>query len=328
MAGASTRSIKLNERWPLPGGVRRLQFPAPPPYRSKERNPPPDQPAGGRARVADRVRDELAHEQAHVVERVESVSREGVSLVTLRFAWGTDMDFAALSVREQLDNLSDALPELADRPAVLRTDPTAEPIMSVSVAGRELWALRDVAEAVFKRRLEQIDGIAQAAVTGGLEREIQVDVDARALESHGLSITQVADALAAANVSAPGGTIRRGRYRYSLRTLGEIEVALKDLGFAGASGRQIVLTGGGAELKNIADYAQGVLGRTVRIGRPSMAGLPEAHSGPAFSTLAGLAQFAASDELDLRVRFTMPGDEERPSGSLLQRLIATFRTQY
>ena len=58
------------------------------------------------------------------VERVESVSREGVSLVTLRFAWGTDMDFAALSVREQLDNLRDALPELADRPAVLRTDPT------------------------------------------------------------------------------------------------------------------------------------------------------------------------------------------------------------
>ena len=112
------------------------------------------------------------------------------------------------------------------------------------------------------------------------------------------------------------------------RLMGEVDAALKDLGFAGPSGRQVVLTGGGSELKGIADYAQGVLGRTVRIGRPNMPGLPEAHSGPAFSTLAGLALFAASDELDLRVGFQAPGTEEKPSGNLLQRLIATFRTQY
>ena len=107
-----------------------------------------------------------------------------------------------------------------------------------------------------------------------------------------------------------------------------IETALKQLGFAGPFGRQVVLTGGGAELKGIADYAQGVLGRAVRIGRPNMPGLPEAHSGPGFSTLAGLAQFAASDELDLRVGFAGPGGEEKASGNMLQRLIAAFRTQY
>ncbi|MGQ0590782.1 MAG: cell division protein FtsA [Sphingosinicella sp.] len=108
----------------------------------------------------------------------------------------------------------------------------------------------------------------------------------------------------------------------------EVEAALKALGFAGPFGRQVVLTGGGAELKAIADYAQGVLGRAVRIGRPSMPGLPEAHSGPAFSTLAGLAQFAASDALDLRTGFASPGADNRPQGNMLQRLIATFRTQY
>ena len=70
----------------------------------------------------------------------------------------------------------------------------------------------------------------------------------------------------------------------------EIERALKELGFTGPVGRQVVLTGGGAELKNIADYMQGVLGRAVRVGRPkTITGLPEAHSGPAFSTLVGLA---------------------------------------
>jgi cell division protein FtsA len=108
----------------------------------------------------------------------------------------------------------------------------------------------------------------------------------------------------------------------------QIEEALKQLGFAGPFGRQVVLTGGGAELKGIADYAQGVLGRAVRIGRPNMPGLPEAHSGPAFSTLAGLAQFAASNELDLRSGFASPGGDDRASGGWLGRLIAAFRTQY
>jgi cell division protein FtsA len=108
----------------------------------------------------------------------------------------------------------------------------------------------------------------------------------------------------------------------------QVEEALKAMGFGGAIGRQIVLTGGGAELKGIADYAQGVLGRTVRIGRPNMPGLPEAHSGPAFSTLAGLALFAASGEIDLRVGFGPKDSGEKPSGNWLQRLIAAFRTQY
>jgi len=180
------------------------------------------------------------------VQNVESTSREGGSLVTVRFAWGTDMDFAALGVREKLDNLRDALPELASRPVVLRTDPRSEPVMALSVAGsRDLPALKDLAESVFRRRLEQIDGVAQATVTGGLEREIQVEVDPRLLESYGLTIDDLAKTLDAANASAPGGTIRRGRYRYSLRTLGEFqtveEIGMVPLGPGSEQGQ-----GGGA----------------------------------------------------------------------------------
>jgi cell division protein FtsA len=81
----------------------------------------------------------------------------------------------------------------------------------------------------------------------------------------------------------------------------EVEAALKSLGFTGPVGRQVVLTGGGAELKNVADYMQGVLGRAVRLGRPrQITGLPDAHSGPAFSTLVGLALLAASGRGDIR----------------------------
>jgi cell division protein FtsA len=111
--------------------------------------------------------------------------------------------------------------------------------------------------------------------------------------------------------------------------MGEIANALKELGFSGPFGRQVVLTGGGSELKGIADYAQGVLGRAVRVGRPKMPGLPEAHSGPAFTTLAGLAQFAASKEIDIRQ--TVPTRSAAPKqegGNVVQRLISAFRSGY
>src|SRR5919108_1152407 len=158
------------------------------------------------------------------VERLESVSRQGVSLVTLHFAWGTDMDFAALNVRERVDGLRGTLPQRAARPVVLRTDPRSEPIMAISVAAEgDLWALKELTESVFRRRLEQIDGVAQALVTGGLEREIQVDVDPRRIESYGITVDQIATALAGANAASPSGTIRRGQFRYSLRTLGELQ---------------------------------------------------------------------------------------------------------
>ena len=111
---------------------------------------------------------------------------------------------------------------------------------------------------------------------------------------------------------------------------GDIAAALKSLGFAGPVGRQVVLTGGGAELKGIADYVQGVLGRAVRIGRPrGMIGLPEAHGGPGFAALSGLALYAASNPVDLRTLETSGAAPARnsPTG-LVHRLIMAFRSGY
>lgn len=80
----------------------------------------------------------------------------------------------------------------------------------------------------------------------------------------------------------------------------EVSKALDSLGFVGPQARQIVLSGGGAELKAISDFAAGVLGRNVRIGRPrGLTGLPPAQGGPAFATLAGLVLFAAAQEPDI-----------------------------
>jgi HAE1 family hydrophobic/amphiphilic exporter-1 len=205
------------------------------------------------------------------VERVTSVSREGVSLVTLRFAWGTDMDFAMLNVRERLDNVRESLPESATRPAILRVDPESDPVMVLSVAGGEdLWQTKEMAETVFRRRLEQLDGVAQAAVTGGVDREIQVEVNPDLLDAYGLTVEQVATALDQANVSAPGGTILQGRYRYPLRTLGEFQtvdeiadvvVARQSVGGGSGAG------GGGAGAGRGAEGASGGAGQGVRLVR-------------------------------------------------------------
>ena len=185
------------------------------------------------------------------VEAVTSVSREGVSLVTLRFAWGTDMDFAMLNVRERMDNLRDVIPATATRPRILRVDPESEAIMVLSVSGgSDLWETKELAESVIRRHLDQLDGVAQAAVTGGLDREIQVEVDPERLQAYGLTPHDVSQALARANVSAPGGMIQQGRYRYPLRTLGEfrsvaeiarVVVARKAAGRTGSQGGSLRL---------------------------------------------------------------------------------------
>ena len=104
-------------------------------------------------------------------QRVVSVSREGMSVVTATFPWGVDLDIAALHVREAVDGVIEDLPETADRPTVLRWDPGSEPVMGVAVAGpTTLAGLRELVEAVLVSRLEQVEGIAGAQVTGGAER--------------------------------------------------------------------------------------------------------------------------------------------------------------
>jgi len=155
-------------------------------------------------------------------ERVTSISREGMSVLTIVFPWGVDLDLAALHVRQAVELATDILPESAERPAVLRWDPGSEPVMGVAVAGAgSLGRLRQLVESVVVSRLEQVQGIAGAQVTGGAEREIHISLDPDLLALYGVTVTQVLDRLAMANLSSQSGTVLQGAYRYSVRVLGE-----------------------------------------------------------------------------------------------------------
>lgn len=158
---------------------------------------------------------------AGIVE-LRSVSRNGEAVTTARFAWGTKMETTLLTVRERLDQARSQLPEGADRPTLLTSDPGERPIAVIGLTGlNDLRLLGRTATDVHARRLEQIQGVASVAVTGAPDDEVRIEVDPEKMRSLGLSTNDVAVAVQAANANGAGGTIRRGQFRFSVRAMTE-----------------------------------------------------------------------------------------------------------
>ncbi|MFH1553086.1 MAG: efflux RND transporter permease subunit [Candidatus Omnitrophota bacterium] len=155
---------------------------------------------------------------------LQSISKEGVSLVIAEFDWDQNMDFASLRTREKVDLIKARLPRDATEPLVVPFNPFELPIMTISVTGdRNLVQLRQIATDTIKEELEKIDGVASASVEGGLEREILVDVNQGKLQTYGVPILDVSDAITNANLNYPAGTIKESFYEYLIRTLGEFK---------------------------------------------------------------------------------------------------------
>lgn len=160
------------------------------------------------------------------VRKVRSISQAGQSDVILEFAWGTDMDFAGLEVRDKLEILQ--LPLEAKKPVLLRFNPSTEPIMRLGLSASsdtateaELKQLRRYADEDLKKRLEPIAGVAAVKAGGGLEDEIQVEIDQQKLAQLNLSISEVIERLRVENVNVSGGRIEDGRQRYLVRTINQ-----------------------------------------------------------------------------------------------------------
>ncbi|MFQ6004569.1 MAG: efflux RND transporter permease subunit [Woeseia sp.] len=167
------------------------------------------------------------------VRLVRSVSRTGQSDVTLEFSWGTDMDIAGVDVREKIDILD--LPIEAQRPLLLRFDPSSEPIMrlgllqkgedsaDMSAGEASLKALRRLAEDQIKNDLEAEEGTAAVKVSGGLEDEVQIQVDQQKISQLGISIQQISQRIRAENVNLSGGRLEEGNQRFLVRTINEFQ---------------------------------------------------------------------------------------------------------
>jgi len=185
------------------------------------------------------------------VQQVRSISRAGQSDVILEFEWGTEMNMANLDVMSKLDAIQ--LPLQADKPVTLRFDPTLDPIVRYALyygepspgedptdQGRvdfasvqndisspdaisRLKGLRVLADEQFKRNLESSRGVASVKVSGGLEEEIQVNIDQRRLSHLDIPIERVTQILGAENVNLSGGRLEEGSQQYLVRTLNEFQ---------------------------------------------------------------------------------------------------------
>ena len=156
------------------------------------------------------------------LERMTSNSEEGRSRVSLEFGRGTDLSEAANDVRAALDRLRDDLPPEAEPPSIWKFDPSAQEIITLSVAStRDLAGTTRLLEREISQRFEQIPGVGSITINGGVYREIQVQLLRDRMRAAGLSASDVSDALRRENVQLPVGNVRSGVSDLYVRTLGE-----------------------------------------------------------------------------------------------------------
>lgn len=165
------------------------------------------------------------------LKNILSISKEGNTTVILQFELGTDMDFAALEVREKFNRIRNKLPKEIEKPIIAKYEYTDVPIMIVAVMSnsRSAEELRKIVDEKIKDAIQRIEGVAKVEVTGGREGKIIVEVDKYKLQSFSLPISLVVEAINANNLNLLAGEIKKKKDKYLVRTIGELRT-LDDIG--------------------------------------------------------------------------------------------------
>lgn len=157
------------------------------------------------------------------LKKISSLSAEGAAIVTLEFNLGVDIDAARTKVREALDKITPTLPEDTEDPLIKEINLSERPIMILNMAGElGLYRLKEIAEDI-KERIEGIQGVLSVTRAGGLEREVQVNVDPDKLRYFNLDLNEVSNAIALENKTVPAGDMSVGPMKYMIRIPGEIK---------------------------------------------------------------------------------------------------------
>lgn len=156
------------------------------------------------------------------IDTLTSISSEGSSLIILQLEFGTDMDFAALEMREKIDMVKGFLPGGASDPNVFKFDPTAMPVMYLTVrSDGDISTTQKISEDIIKTRLERIQGVASVNIGGGFEREVQVELNQNKIQGYNLTLDYISQILMSDNINLPGGEIFKGNQKLNVRTIGE-----------------------------------------------------------------------------------------------------------
>lgn len=184
------------------------------------------------------------------MEELTSTSSENMSMVMVTFSDGTNMDMAALDLREKIDLVKSSLPEDCTAPTVMTINPDMMPVAVYALSGRDLADLQNLAEDVFSPAIERVEGVASVDVSGGVENEISVVTYADRLAGYNLSLSYISSILAADNAMIPAGTVQNGSGTLSVRTDAQF-TSVEDI-------RSTLIplpTGGSVRLDEIADVS-------------------------------------------------------------------------
>ncbi|MBQ0050455.1 MAG: efflux RND transporter permease subunit [Treponema sp.] len=156
------------------------------------------------------------------LKNMTSTSSSGSSSISLEFNYGVDLESATNDIRDKISKVQRRLPDDAGTPAIMKMDADSMPIMRVAVRGnRSNDDLKLIAEDQIVSLLEQVDGVAEASVSGGRTKIVRVEISQNRLAAYGLTMAQVYSAMAKQNLELGGGKITEGTHDYTVRTIGE-----------------------------------------------------------------------------------------------------------
>ncbi|MBU4589991.1 MAG: efflux RND transporter permease subunit [Candidatus Omnitrophica bacterium] len=164
------------------------------------------------------------------LENIYSTSKAGESRIWLEFEPGTNMDFAALEVREEFSKIRDMLPREIEKPIIAQYKESDLPVLLLAVTGEGYTPemLRKVVDEEIKERILRVEGVANVDVYGGRERKILVEVDKDKLHQYNVPMERVVSALGANNLNLLAGGIERQKKKYLVRIIGEFKT-LEDI---------------------------------------------------------------------------------------------------
>jgi len=156
------------------------------------------------------------------VKKVTSSSSEGYSTIMAEFEWGTNLDYAAQDIKDNISRIKEFMPDGVKEPMVLKFNLSQIPVILVGVSGMaDAYKLKKLLEDNARERLQRLDGVAQVLVYGGKQREITVACDPVRLKGKGQNIDAIVNALRGQNMNSPAGYLTRSHSDYLIRAMGE-----------------------------------------------------------------------------------------------------------
>ena len=156
------------------------------------------------------------------LKNITSTSKDNISVVTLEFEWGSDIDEALNDIRSYVDLIYDNLPDGVSRPMILKLNSSAMPVMIYGFTAKESYSGLDrILEDNVVNELNRIDGIGNITVSGAPERYVYIDLDPKQLDAYGIPLELVGQAISANNLDLASGTVKMGKEQYQMRVKGE-----------------------------------------------------------------------------------------------------------